>query len=223
MDFLSNNRLIRMNEVGDIREVIEYTASVLLMDGVVLIPTDTVYGLICMPTSAKAIDLIFRMKQRPLNRHFPIIVADQIQAEYELPLIWNNAARTLASAFWPGALTLACGIRENDIEWLNGRVEVGVRVPNYPLVQGLAKKLGPLLMTSANQHGDKTPNSIEGALMSLVFHPSLVIDGGQLSGAPSTLVNTNLPIPVIERAGIIPNSEIERILQNAGRKDVAFN
>ena len=223
MDFLLKPSLISMNEIDSLKDVIEYTASILLDDGVVLIPTDTVYGLICMPKSTLAIEMIFKMKQRPINRHLPIIVADQIQAESELPLIWNEAAQSLASAFWPGALTLACGIRENHIEWLDGRVEAGIRAPNYPLIQGLARKLGPLLMTSANQHGEETPHTIEGALDSLAFQPSLIIDGGQLSGAPSTLVNVNLPIPAIERAGTIPNSEIERILQNAGCKGFIVN
>ena len=212
-----------MNENDSLKDITEYTASILLDDGVVLIPTDTVYGLICMPKSTLAIEMIFKMKQRPVNRHLPVIVADQIQAESELPLVWNEAAQSLASAFWPGALTLACGIRENHIEWLDGRVEVGIRAPNYPLIQGLARKLGPLLMTSANQHGEKTPHTIEGALDSLAFKPSLIIDGGQLSGAPSTLVNVNLPIPAIERAGTIPCSEIERILQNAGCKGFTVN
>ena len=198
----------------DFEEALNYTASVMCDDGVVLIPTDTVYGLICMPRSERAINDIYRMKMRPASFHLPIIVADQEQAANDLPLVWNSAADALAKAFWPGSLTLACGIRENDLEWLAGRDEVGVRAPNYPFIQALARKLGPLLMTSANKHGSGTPHTVEGALESLAVRPRLVIDGGVLSGDPSTLVNVNLPVPAVERAGRIPITEIEKVLSN---------
>lgn len=199
----------------DFEKAVEHTASVLSDGAVVLTPTDTVYGLVCLPQSAHAVNTIFHMKQRPSNWRLPIIVADQEQAERELPFVWNDAASSLARAFWPGALTIACGVRKNDIGWLAGRDEAAVRVPNYPFIQALARKLGPLLMTSANRHGAETPHTVEGALMSLSIQPALAIDGGSLSGAPSTLVNVNLPVPAIERVGTIPNTEIERVLYNA--------
>lgn len=200
---------------ADIDAAVEYAAAIMRAGGVVLTPTDTVYGLISMPTE-EAMREIFRMKERPYSRHLPIIVADRSQAERELPLCWTSAADALAAAFWPGALTLACGIRENDLPWLAGRVEAGVRAPDYPFIQKLARKLGALVMTSANRHGVPTPHTLEGALGSLAFAPALALDGGTLSGAPSTLVNVNLPVPAIERAGTIPNTEIERVLRNVG-------
>lgn len=198
-------------EVSEIERAVEHTASVLYRGGVVLTPTDTVYGLICSPHSESAVHTIFDMKQRPTNWRLPIIVADQEQAEKELPLIWNNAAQLLAHAFWPGALTLACGVRENDLEWLQDRNEAAIRVPNCFFIQELARNLGPLLMTSANRHGLATPHTLEGALNSLAIRPALAIDGGELCGAPSTLVNVNLAKPKIERVGAIHRSEIERI------------
>lgn len=203
---------IKMEEIVDLDETVEYVSSILLNDGVVLIPTDTVYGLICRPDSIDAIKMIFKMKQRPMTFNLPIIVADKEQAQNELPTKWIPEADILASNFWPGALTIACGIRENNIPWLKGRVEVGIRVPDFPLIQKMAKKLGPLFMTSANLHGVETSHTVQGAWRSLAFKPALTIDGGELSGAPSTLVNVNLPKPVVERNGSIPKEEIERIL-----------
>lgn len=200
-------------EVSDSSEVIDYAVSVLRDGGVVLTPTDTVYGLICMPESKHAVQTIFEMKQRPLNQRLPIIVASGKQAEAELPIIWNEDARKLADAFWPGALTIACGIQKNNIDWLADRDEAAIRVPDYFFVQELAGRLGPLLMTSANRHGVETPHTVEGALESLAVKPALALDGGLLSGAPSTLVNVNCPSPVIERLGSIPEIEIERLLR----------
>lgn len=213
MDYKNKkNDFISLKEITDIDKLVNYSAELLYDNGVILTPTDTVYGLICLPTSDIAIKKIFEMKGRPANQHLPVIVADWQQAESELPIVWNQPARKLADKFWPGALTLACGIIENDLKWLEGRVEVGIRVPDHVYIQKLAKKMGPLLMTSANRHGEMTPHSIEGALGSLVTAPSLAIDGGLLSGAPSTLVNVNLPEPKVERVGSIPESEIERVI-----------
>lgn len=212
MYYENYNDRILLENVTDIDKLIDYSAELLCDNGVILTPTDTVYGLICLPTSDIAIKKIFEMKGRPVNRHLPIIVADWQQAESELPIVWNQPARKLADKFWPGALTLACGIVKNNVKWLEGRVEVGIRVPDHIYIQKLARKMGPLLMTSANKHGEDTPHTIEGALGNLTIAPSLVIDGGLLSGVPSTLVNVNLPKPKVERVGFIPESEIERVV-----------
>lgn len=214
MEDKQNTILLSLIGVSDFEEAVELTASVLRDGGVVLTPTDTVYGLICLPESKHAIDTIYKMKQRPSNFQLPIIVADHEQAENELPFIWNDAARSLARAFWPGSLTLACGIQKNDKAWLTGRDEAAVRAPEYLFIQMLARKLGPLLMTSANQHGLETPHTVEGALMGLAIKPAIALDGGLLSGAPSTLVNVNPPKPVIERVGAIPKTEIERVIND---------
>lgn len=212
MDYEKNNDFISLEKVINLDKLVDYSAELLYNDGVILTPTDTVYGLICLPTSDIAIKKIFEMKERPVNRHLPIIVAEWQQAESELPIVWNQAARKLADRFWPGALTIACGVTNNDMKWLEGRVEVGIRVPDHIYIQKLARKMGPLLMTSANRHGEDTPHTIEGALGSLAIAPSLAIDGGLLSGAPSTLVNVNLPEPKVERVGSIPDSEIARVI-----------
>lgn len=214
MDYENSRGWISLADVSDLDELVDYSAKLLRGNGVILTPTDTVYGLICLPTSDAAVKKIFEMKGRPVNRHLPIIVADWKQAQEELPIVWNQAARKLAETFWPGALTLACGITENHVKWLEGRVEVGIRVPDHMYIQKLARKTGPLLMTSANKHGEDTPHTLEGALQDLVSAPSLAIDGGLLSGSPSTLVNVNLPEPRIERMGLIPESEIERVVHH---------
>lgn len=200
------------DESTDIRDYVDLAAKILREDGTILTPTDTVYGLVCLPSSPKAIQTIYEMKQRPLTARLPIIAADKRQAEQELPLIWNDAANALADHLWPGALTIAFGIRNNDLDWLEGREEAGIRVPDFPFIQMLAKKVGPLLMTSANLHGKGTPHTAEGALASLTKCPQLVIDGGTLSGAPSTLVNVNLSVPAIERSGSIPDEVIKKVL-----------
>lgn len=204
---------LSFNDIA-IDELVDHSAEILYHDGVILTPTDTVYGLVCLPSSGIAIQKIFEMKGRPESRHLPIIAADWQQARDGLPTVWNEAARRLAERFWPGALTLALGLKENDVKWLEGRVEAGVRVPDHVYIRRLARKVGPFFMTSANRHGEDTPHTLEGALGSLITPPSLAVDGGVLSGAPSTLVNVNLPKPRVERVGSIPESEIVRVMNH---------
>lgn len=215
MKTATKNDIINITNGKMTEEIIDYSENVLRRGGVILTPTDTVYGLLCLPASKEACQKVFKMKQRPISTRLPIITADKSQAERELPFVWNTAARLLAQAFWPGALTIACGIKKNDVEWLAGRVEAAVRVPDYYFVQELARRLGPLFMTSANRHGVETPHTLKGAMESLYEQPTLAIDGGVLSGAPSTLVNVNLESPVIERLGTIDSMRIERILYEA--------
>lgn len=180
--------------------------------GVVLLPTDTVYGLVCLPTSSDAVERIYAMKKRSPERRLPIIVADLEQGVRTLPLHWTSPARALALAFWPGALTIACGVQQQAEGWLRGRDEAAVRVPKNTVVQTLARALGPMLMTSANLHGVATPHTMEGALSVLAIPPSVALDGGEQSGIPSTLVNVNLARPVVEREGAVSAIEIEQVL-----------
>ncbi len=202
-------------DISNAEELEEAIAAVLgaLHDGgVVVVPTDTVYGLMCLPAHDDAQRAIFAMKQRPPDRRLPIIVADAEQARCDLSLDWTAAADALATTFWPGALTIACATRAPLPGWLAGRDEVAVRAPAHALVQGLARQAGPLLMTSANRHGAPTPNGVGDVLAGLATAPALAVDGGRLTGASSTLVNTNLSVPQIEREGAIPVCEIEAIL-----------
>lgn len=216
------NRIILVDS-SNMEYVVARASAVLRDGGVLLTPTDTVYGLACLPESKNAIDGIFAMKQRPPKWRLPIIVSNLEQAENELPLVWDPASRALARAYWPGALTIACGIRQGADGWLSGRDEAAVRAPNHPVIRALTQLLGPLLMTSANRHGDATPHSMTEALRVLVAPPSLALDGGILSGAPSTLVNANLPVPVVERVGAISTAKIEGVLHDIWHTCITIN
>jgi L-threonylcarbamoyladenylate synthase len=183
--------------------------------GVILVPTDTVYGLACLPSRPEAVRRVYAMKDRPHDVRLPIIVADAAHAEAALPLRWTPAARALADAFWPGALTIVFGIEPSPLHWLAGREEAGLRAPAHPLVADLARSVGPFLMTSANRHGGPTSPTVAQILADLVSPPALTIDSGQLEVVSSTLVNTNLPEPAIEREGAIAAQRIAEVLSRA--------
>ena len=194
------------NEVEDIVECLS-------KGGVVLIPTDTVYGLAVSPNFDKSIDRLFALKRRPRNVNLPIMVASDTELEplgFELS---ESARRLLRSPLVPGSLTLAMGFRsEYRPEWLAGREEAAVRIPNDERLLAVLRKAGPLLVTSANAHSAETPDNVSDILAQLDGAPDLFIDGGILRTTASTLVNCRVDPPVIERVGVVPASDVLKYL-----------
>lgn len=199
-------------DAASAQRALDAAIAALQSGGVILVPTDTVYGLACLPSRPEAVQRVYAMKNRPRDRRLPIIVADAEHAEQALPLRWTPAARALADAFWPGALTIAFGIEPSSIAWLAGRDEAGLRAPADAFVQDLARAAGPFLMTSANRSGGAMSPTIDEILSDLLSPPALAIDGGQLEVVSSTLVNTNLHEPAVEREGVISAASIATVL-----------
>ena len=190
----------------------EQIAACLAEGGVALLPTDTVYGLAVHPTRPDAKARLFAMKRRPGSVNLPIMVASTA----DLPALGveiTEPAHRLMEAFFPGPLSVALGIRSGAAPgWLAGRVECAVRIPDDERLLEVLRATGPLLVTSANIHEQATPESAPSVLASLDGRPDIVLDGGIRKVVPSTLVNCNLPAPVIEREGVISRHEIERVL-----------
>ena len=192
----------------DVEKVVE----VLRGGGVVLLPTDTVYGLAVAPEAGdEPLARLFAMKRRPLSRNLPIMVADADQAR-ALGAEVSDAARRLLAAFAPGPLTVALGLRGPAPQWLAGRDEIAVRIPADAFLLAVLRAAGPLLVTSANLHGRPTPETLPEVLEQLDGEPDLAVDGGPRQTVPSTLVNCNLPTPVVERVGAVPAERIAEVL-----------
>lgn len=189
---------------------VEEVVAALEAGGVVLLPTDTVYGLAVRPGDDTALARLFAMKRRPLSRNLPVMVADAGQAA-ALGAQVTPAAEKLLAAFAPGALTVALGLVDPPA-WLAGRDEVAVRVPDDEFLLDVLRAAGPLLVTSANLSGQDTPETMPEVLAQLDGRPDLARDGGPRPTVPSTLVNCNLPTPAVERVGVIPVEQIEKVL-----------
>ena len=181
--------------------------------GVVLLPTDTVYGLAVSPKFDQSIDRLFALKRRPRNVNLPIMVASESELE---PLgfeVSESARRLLRSPLIPGSLTLAMGFSsEYRPDWLAGREEAAVRIPNDERLLSVLRKTGPLLVTSANAHSAETPDNVADILAQLDGAPDLWVDGGTLRTTASTLVNCRVDPPRIERLGVVPESEVLKYL-----------
>jgi tRNA threonylcarbamoyl adenosine modification protein (Sua5/YciO/YrdC/YwlC family) len=181
----------------------------LLAGAVVVLPTDTVYGLVALPGDASAIDLLFDLKGRSHDTPIAVLCASVRQA---LELVVPEDAAVIRSAgerWWPGPLTLVCR-RHPDAELHLGLPEstVGLRVPDHPLVRAVAQRVGPLAATSANRHGEPTAATAEEALLAVGAGVAVVVDEGPLEGRASTVVDTTTTPWHVLREGPIPGADV---------------
>jgi L-threonylcarbamoyladenylate synthase len=194
----------------------EATVSALRAGEVVVVPTDTVYGLAAVPHDPEAVKRIFLAKGRPEQMHLPVLAASLAQMEL-LGVDVSPAVVTLAERWWPGPLTMVLGFTEGAARplWLAGREEVAGRVPHHRFLLEVMEQTGVLLVTSANQHGAGTPPSADEIARSLGPHVSLIVDGGALDTVPSTVVNMRGREVAVEREGAIPTKDILDALTGA--------
>jgi L-threonylcarbamoyladenylate synthase len=169
--------------------------------GVVVLPTETVYGLVASAGDRGAIERLFVLKDRPDSKAISVLVGDLDQARALTPDDLDACA-----PWWPGPLT-AVVRRRADAELYLGAdaTTIGLRCPDHPFVRRLALELGPLAATSANRTGEPTPASA--AEVALVFPDvGLVVDDGPRDGLPSTVIDLTSSPPTVLRAGPIPGS-----------------
>ena len=191
-------------------------SEVLRAGGVVVVPTDTVYGLAARPGDGDAVQAVYRAKGRPEGMHLPVLAVDVEQVR-ALGVAFTAAAGALARWWWPGPLTLVFGFDPalDRPAWLAGRDEVAVRVPDHDFLRALLAQTGVLVVTSANPHGAPTPRTAHDVAASLGPAIDLVVDGGSLRDVPSTLVNVHGTEPVVEREGAISRADVAGALAEA--------
>ena len=178
--------------------------------GLVVYPTDTVYGLGCDPTNAAAVGRLFAAKRREAK---PIpIMCDSFETASSLVSFSPTSAR-IAKEHWPGALTIvAPAIVELPFQIHQGSKTLGVRVPDSRLCRELVSRCGGVLTgTSANVSGRgscKSADEAEGELGGVV---DLILDGGVLSSMESTVVRvTEAGIEVLRQGAVRVSEKRER-------------
>jgi L-threonylcarbamoyladenylate synthase len=155
--------------------------------GLVVYPTDTVYGLGCNPFSESAVKRLFEVKGRG-PKPVPVLCSSASKAE-EL-VVFSKRAKDLASANWPGALTIVAPKKRSFPQQLTqGSKNLGVRVPSPPLTLKLIEECGGWLTgTSANLTGRPSARSAEDAVEQIGDLVDLILDGGTGGGEESTVV-----------------------------------
>ena len=180
------------------------------MDGVVVIPTDTLYGLAADVFSAPALERVFNIKARPPGLALPVLVSgwDQVEAVAQ---DFPKAARDLAKRFWPGPLTLVLPkALEIPDRVTGGRDTVAVRMPDHQVPLELARQLGrPITGTSANRSGEQDLITLEAVEAELGADVDYIIRSGPApEGSPSTVVELTAGAPRLLRQGVVPFEDI---------------
>jgi L-threonylcarbamoyladenylate synthase len=199
-------------------EATEAAAARSLRDGgLVAFPTETVYGLGADATNAGAIARLYEAKGRPsfnpLIAHVSDLKAAQRIAGFDAQ------ATLLASAFWPGPLTLvlpkavACPVADLATAGLD---TIAIRVPAHPVARAILRAFGgPVVAPSANLSGHVSPTAAAHVQNDLAGRIDLIVDGGAVEvGVESTIVGC-FDLPVLLRPGGVPRGEIERVLGRA--------
>ena len=191
-----------------------HAVDVLKHGGLVVFPTDTVYGLAALPSKEEYIERLYVVKGRDSTRAIAILISspDELGEVSDLP---NVIAFRLAKKFWPGPLTLIVPRHPDLPESMSPNSTIGVRVPDHVLALKLLKMIGPLGVTSANISGRENTNTAREAMDQLEGRVHLIIDGGRSPGGiPSTVVDCTTEEPKILRAGPIDMEEIKRAIQS---------
>ncbi len=195
-------------------KILARAAELLRKGFLVAYPTETFYGLGAAPRVPEAVERVFEAKGRPEKMALPLIVGDDsavLLCAREFP----PGAQRLASAFWPGPLTLVLQAADDlPTRLLGGGHTVGLRISPHPVASGLARALGgPIIATSANRSGHPAPSSAEEVQQVLGDSVAMILDGGPtIGGLSSTVLDLSTEPPRMIRCGAVPLADLERIL-----------
>jgi L-threonylcarbamoyladenylate synthase len=180
----------------------------------VILPTDTVYGLACSAFREEAVRRLYALKGRSAVQP-TALVASSVDALLACVPELRGPASAIARAVLPGPFTLVLPNPAQRFRWLsaNRADTIGVRVP---LLTGDAKAVvdaaGAVAATSANLPGGPDPRRLTEIPGELLAGAAVVVDGGELPGIPSTVIDVTGPTPVVLREGAVSAEEALRLL-----------
>lgn len=199
--------------------VVERTVSLLSRGGVVVVPTDTVYGLAADVLRPDAVAKIFRIKSRSHAKALPIFVRDIAEAKHYAYI--ESKLVGLLGQLWPGQVTVVLNKKPNLPDLVTGgTTTVGLRIPDDPFLSAvLARVPNPLIATSANRSGMEPARSsteVQNTFARATPRPDLIIDAGELpTSEPSTVLDlTNPKNPKILRIGATTPQRLMQLLSH---------
>jgi len=196
---------------------IDSAAATIRSGGLVIIPTDTLYGIAVDPCRADAVARVFALKERSTTSALPLVAADLAQIERSLGAL-PPIGGCLAAAFWPGPLTMLMEAPPTLVpEVTGGTGLIGVRVPAHEVTRALCRACDrPLTATSANLSGEPPTDDPDAVDQRLRLHVDLLLDAGRTPGGPpSSIVDVTGLAPRLVRAGAIAWEEIRRCVEHS--------
>ena len=192
---------------------LDAAAAALSRGELVLLPTDTVYGVAADAFSADAVARLLAAKNRGRNMPVPVLIGEASTLA-GLVLRTPPVASRLAEAFWPGGLTLVLE-HAPSLAWDLGDAEgtVAVRLPADELARDLLRRAGPLAVSSANRSGRPAATTAQEAQQQLGEHAAVVLDDGpRADSAASTIVDCTGASPRVLRVGAIPPERLREVV-----------
>ena len=193
--------------------------------GLVVIPTDTVYGVACDPRNIEAIRKVFAAKQRPKYKSLQVLLPS-IESMEKLHLTLPVPLNRLAAMFMPGAFSPIaeaeddCSLATLRHDPTTGKATQGVRIPNSAVALRILRATGPLAATSANRSGAESAQTVQEAVDAFGSEVDLYLDGGPTQGHVSSTVVKADPYArdgiEILREGVIAQNVIRKALHLNG-------
>lgn len=182
----------------------------------VVLPTDTVYGLGADAFTTSAVEALLKAKGRTREMPVPVLIGSQRTLDGIAARI-PDAGRDLVEAFWPGGLTLVCH-QQPSLTWDlgNTRGTVAVRMPLHPVALELLKATGPMAVSSANRSGQPPAETADAALKQLGESVSVYLDAGPTADSvPSTIVDVTADRVRVLRVGAVAMEDILDVVPDA--------
>ncbi|GGS27548.1 L-threonylcarbamoyladenylate synthase [Streptomyces griseoviridis] len=201
------------NDATDRVTGLREAASAVRRGELVVLPTDTVYGIGADAFSAEAVGDLLEAKGRGRNMPSPVLIGSP-NTLHGLVTDFSELAWELVDAFWPGALTLVAK-HQPSLQWDLGetRGTVAVRMPLHPVAIELLTEFGPMAVSSANLTGHPAPEDCDAAQAMLGDSVSVYLDGGPTPGnVPSSIVDVTREVPVLLRAGALSAEELRKVV-----------
>lgn len=187
-------------------------ATAVLNGELVVLPTDTVYGVGCDAFSPAAVIRLLSAKGRGRDMPSPVLVGTVRAAEALVDGL-GSYGRQLVDEFWPGGLTVVCRAART-LSWDLGETKgtVAIRMPEDPVALDLLRETGPMAVTSANQTGSASPTTASQARDELGESVAVYLDGGPCSGGvASTIVDLTGEQPRLLRRGAISIGRLREV------------
>ena len=206
--------LIEIDRDAPGMRAIERAAAVVRRGGVVAIPTDALYVLVCDPLNLHAVGSIFAAKGRNIERALPLLVSDVVMAE-ELAKEVSSRFYMLARHFWPGPLTIIVPASSKVPLKVTGNTgRLALRQAQCKVATAMLERLNqPLISTSANLSGQPTMSSGIEVFGVMDGRVDLVLDGGPVTGPGATTVDVTEPYWRMIKEGAIPEKDIAEVLK----------
>jgi L-threonylcarbamoyladenylate synthase len=180
----------------------------------VVIPTDTVYGLACTPHDAEAVRVLSELKGRPLDQPIAVVAAS-VDWLFEFVPELRGRAGVIARRLLPGPYTLVVPNPGRRFRWLTGTRPdtIGVRVPQLAgRGRDVLDGVGAVAATSANRHGGQDPRRLDEVPREILAAVAAAVDGGDLPGTPSTVLDLTGSDVRVLREGAVPSAvALERV------------